>query len=591
MRKLRKIVTSMAVAGVAVMATPALAFSFGNEAAQVFAADESYTIEEGENISLNATLTTSDYVYYFNTSDTQASVIDVVNRDDTSGNYFLYMSLAVGPVGTHELVIKDANGNTVKTVEISVTAKPSDSISESDTGSSSESVTESEDKQEVSYESRIIEEGDSFEVSANLVTYGYSYHFEDIVSYESLSETISPTDDVGSSATLDMTIRVDTPGSHKLIIENEKGEIAKEVDILVTPVSSASDEDAEDQDTVAESGDTEDSGEDTGEAQDETDTPTDDTPQEEPELVVFLPITNGKLSGTTKSGAFTPGETLSLKAECDKGYVLRRWVVRTLDGRDITDDLNLTDDATFTIPDYPIRIAAELEYNLIHEIELLDVTETLEVGKPITFSGHVADNTDTRFFLLAEIWMNELDTKGVTNSDDINKELAKSGNEILSVVEAGEKYNYAVMFMTTEGYEFADDVKLIYKGKEYSPTTEDLGIEGNETVAFTGFLSFGEQTNKPATTTTTKTVTSTETKRETVTQYVYNTYTYTTYQYVTRVVNAGAAGTATQTVRRQTLAPATGDKNTAGIWIAMAIAAGGGIVSGILVGRKRKRNR
>ena len=144
------------------------------------------------------------------------------------------------------------------------------------------------------------------------------------------------------------------------------------------------------------------------------------------------------------------------------------------------------------------------------------------------------------------------------------------------------------MFMTTEGYEFADDVKLIYNGNEYAPTNdlEELEGIGKETVVFNGFLSFGEQTNPKETKTTTKTVTKQETKTEIVTQYVYNTYTYTTYQYVTRVASGTVNG---KTIR--TMATATGDTNYTAVWIALAIAAGGGVVSGILVGRRRKRNK
>ena len=227
-------------------------------------------------------------------------------------------------------------------------------------------------------------------------------------------------------------------------------------------------------------------------------------------------------------------------------------------------------------------VSAEFEYYLIHEVELLDVTEVLEPGKPVKFTGHVKDNTDHRFFLLAEIWINEYDTKGITNSDDINKTIRDKGISLLETVDAGDKYNYSVMFMTTEGYEFADDIKLIYKGKEYKPT-KDIEIEGKETVAFNGFLSFGEQKNPKEKQKKTNTVTREETKTEYVTQYVYKTYTYTTYKYITRTVPAGGT--------KRVTAAFSGDTNNVGIWIALAIAAGGGVVSGILVGRKRKKRK
>ena len=444
-------------------------------------------------------------------------------------------------------------------------------------------------------ESITVEEGDAFEISARLTTTGYNVHPEDeSVDFDVLKQEVYDGETEGGYVLRIMCV-INTPGDHELIVEDESGEIVKKVSVNVTPFNSDGDteengknidDDTDEQDdTVGKEGsdDTENNhGDDSGAQGKYENTETD------AELVGFIPVTGGELSGTTESGIFQPGEVIKLKAVPEKGYVLQSWVVRNMDGRVITDEMNISEDGTFILPDYPIRISADFVYNLIHEIELLDVTEQLEAGNPVAFTGRVKDNTDPRFFLLAEIWINEYDSKGITSSKDINDTIQKGGVTLLDTVTAGDKYNYAVMFMTTEGYEFADDVKLIYNGNEYAPTTdlEELEGIGKETVVFNGFLSFGEQTNPKETKTTTKTVTKQETKTEIVTQYVYNTYTYTTYQYVTRVASGTVNG---KTIR--TMATATGDTNYTAVWIALAIAAGGGVVSGILVGRRRKRNK
>ena len=436
-----------------------------------------------------------------------------------------------------------------------------------------------------------VEIGDAFEINADLTTEGYNVRMGDSnAEMDILSQEVYPGESDGTYV-LYVTAVINTAGTQELIIENENGDIVKSVSVNVTEPS--------DEPDPSDEGSTEGEGSATGDTDAQgditVDDGTEDSAPEEPEYLVFVPISNGKVTGKTESGEFTPGEKITLSAEADKGYVFRGWTVRNLDGRDVTKDLNISADNTFILPDYPIRISAQLEYNLIHEIELLDVTEKLEAGavkydeagKPVIFTGHVKDNTDPRFFLLAEIWINEYDTKGITNSKNTNETLQKEGVTILDAIDPGDKYNYSVMFMTTEGYEFADDIKLLYNGKEYKPTKDEV-TDGKETVTFSGFLSSGVQTNPPETKTTTKTVTRQETKKDTVTEYVTNTYTYTTYQYVTRVV---PAGTASGNVIKSVAAPATGDSNNVGVWIALAIAAGGGVVSGILVGRRRKRNK
>ena len=449
-------------------------------------------------------------------------------------------------------------------------------------------------------------EGEAFEISAEIPSAVHNVRFvEEDADFQILSDDANTSED-GASYTAYIMVVINNPGTYTLLIEDESGAAAKSVSVNVAPAetdtadgSGATEEASNTEQGTEGSGETGSEGADAvsdgGEAANQTEE--NGSVQNEPEYIAFLPISNGKISGTTESGEFKPGERITLTLEPNKGYVLSSWRIMSLDGRNVTNDLNIENNS-FILPDYPIRISAELNYNLVHEIELLDVTETLkpgaitfdENGKATIFTGHVKDNTDSRFFLLAEIWINEYDTKGITSYKSTNDYLVKEkGVTLLETVDAGDKYNYTVMFMTTEGYEFADDVKLLYNGKEYKPADVE-GVDGKTTVAFAGFLSSGEQTNPRETKKTTKTVTREETRKETVTQYVTNTYTYTTYQYVTRVIPAQSVAAA-GTVRKSVAAAATGDTNNTAVWIALAIAAGGGVVSGILVGRRRKRNR
>ena len=448
-------------------------------------------------------------------------------------------------------------------------------------------------------------EGESFEISAEIPSAVHNVRFvEEGFDYQILSDDANPSED-GASFTANIMVVINNPGKYTLVIEDESGATAKSISVNVTPAET---DPADDGGTTEEAQNTEQGTEGSGETGSEgTDviseggeaanqTEENGSVQNEPEYIAFLPISNGKISGTTESGEFKPGERITLTLEPNKGYVLSNWRIMSLDGRNVTKDLNIENNS-FVLPDYPIRISAELNYNLVHEIELLDVTETLkpgaltfdDKGKPTIFTGHVKDNTDSRFFLLAEVWVNEYDTKGIASYKSTNDALKANGLTVLDAIDAGDKYNYTVMFMTTEGYEFAEDVKLLYNGKEYKPADVE-NVDGKMTVAFAGFLSSGEQTNPRETKKTTKTVTREETRKETVTQYVTNTYTYTTYQYVTRVVPAQSVAAA-GTVRKSVAAAATGDTNNTAVWIALAIAAGGGVVSGILVGRRRKRNR
>ena len=431
-------------------------------------------------------------------------------------------------------------------------------------------------------------EGEAFEISAEIPSAVHNVRFvEEDADFQILSDDAYTSED-GASYTAYIMVVINNPGTYTLIIEDESGAAAKSVSVNVTPAET---DPADDGGTTEEAQNTEQGTEGSANQTEES-----GSAQNEPEYIAFLPISNGKISGTTESGEFKPGERITLTLEPNKGYVLSSWRVMSLDGRNVTKDLNLENNS-FVLPDYPIRISAELNYNLVHEIELLDVTETLkpgaltfdDKGKPTIFTGHVKDNTDSRFFLLAEVWVNEYDTKGIASYKSTNDALKANGVTVLDAIDAGDKYNYTVMFMTTEGYEFAEDVKLLYNGKEYKPADVE-NVDGKMTVAFAGFLSSGEQTNPRETKKTTKTVTREETRKETVTQYVTNTYTYTTYQYVTRVVPAQSVAAA-GTVRKSVAAAATGDTNNTAVWIALAIAAGGGVVSGILVGRRRKRNR
>ncbi len=431
-------------------------------------------------------------------------------------------------------------------------------------------------------------EGEAFEISAEIPSAVHNVRFvEEDADFQILSDDAYTSED-GASYTAYFMVVINNPGTYTLIIEDESGAAAKSVSVNVTPAET---DPADDSATTEEAQNTEQGTEGSANQTEES-----GSAQNEPEYIAFLPISNGKISGTTESGEFKPGERITLTLEPNKGYVLSSWRVMSLDGRNVTNDLNIENNS-FILPDYPIRISAELNYNLVHEIELLDVTETLkpgaltfdDKGKPTIFTGHVKDNTDSRFFLLAEVWVNEYDTKGIASYKSTNDALKANGVTVLDAIDAGDKYNYTVMFMTTEGYEFAEDVKLLYNGKEYKPADVE-NVDGKMTVAFAGFLSSGEQTNPRETKKTTKTVTREETRKETVTQYVTNTYTYTTYQYVTRVVPAQSVAAA-GTVRKSVAAAATGDTNNTAVWIALAIAAGGGVVSGILVGRRRKRNR
>ena len=443
-----------------------------------------------------------------------------------------------------------------------------------------------------------VAKGDSFDVKTPVTTDDCRVRLSDAdTELLILSQYVER--DESDNMTLYLTAVIDIPGQYDLIVEDGEGGYISSVSVNVTTVDDGND--GEENPGSGNDGDgsgntdvnTDDSnGDNSGEKSEIP--PNDQNDQNvsdnEAALVDFLPVSGGEIGGTTPSGEFKPGETMTLKATPNKGNVLRSWTIRAYeDGRDVTSELGLTEEGTFVIPDYPIRISATFEYNLIHEIELLDVTEKPAVGKafsydekgkPSAFTGHVSDDTDTRFFLLAEVWTNEYDTKGVTSSKDINNTMQDNGTAILNSFDEGDKYNYSVMFMTTEGYEFAEDVKLKYNGKEYTPE-KSVSETGGTRVTFSGFLSFGTQTNEKETETSTKTVTKEEMQTKTITQYIYNTYTYTTYQYVTRTMGG----------QTKVKAAFTGDTNNTAVWIALAIAAGGGVVSGILVGRRRKRNK
>lgn len=439
-------------------------------------------------------------------------------------------------------------------------------------------------------------EGDAFEINASVPTALYNIYVKDGTAEMAVLSEQMEEDSLANSFSLYMLAVINVPGEHEIIVEDGNGTVVKTISVNVDTASSDIPPGGGDGNNGEQgdqgNGSDEDSG---GNSGGEDNSGDQNNPQAMPamDMVGFIPAHGGRISGTTPGGEFKPGEILTLKAEADKGYIHIGWVIRNMLGQDITKDLRITEDNTLVIPDYPIRISATFAENLIHEVELLDVNEKLTVGKPVIFTGHVKDNTDPRFFLLFESWINEYDTKGITSSRDTNEALKKEGLSLLDSVDAGDKYNYSVRFGATKGYVFADDVKLIYNGKEYKPAevVKSSDGDGNEIVEFSGFLSFGKQTNPKDTKTSTKTVTRKETKSENVTQYVYKTYSYTTYKYVTRTVTTPVTYKMVGGQMVRVMAAKTGDSNNAAVWIALAIAAGGGVVSGILVGRRRKRNK
>ena len=446
-----------------------------------------------------------------------------------------------------------------------------------------------------------VNEGDAFEISAVLSTDTYNIYVKGQTSEMEILGEESDEDGSGSDYNLNLMVLLNALGEHEIVIEDGNGVAVKTLSVTVTSSENEDHKDEDGEGSNEDEGDQQNDSEDnpgndhennTGEAGENDNSG--EKAGSQSDQVAFVNVFNtdgGNITIVGNKDEYKPGDKITLKVEEYKGYAFNGFKIVDLDGQDVTKDIGINEDNSFVLPDYPIRITGSFIYKLIHEIELLDVTEELEIGKPVAFTGHVKDKTDSRFFLLAEIWINEYDTKGITSSKDTNASIKKEGVNLLDVVDQGDKYNYSVMFMTTEGYEFADDVKLIYKGKEYKPTYElkDIDTIGKETVAFTGFLSFGNQINPKETKTITKKTTKQENRIESFTEYVYKTYTYTTYEYVTRTVNDNLTYKNYDVGTLRTIAASTGDTNNTAVWIALAVAAGGGVVSGILVGRRRKR--
>ena len=257
------------------------------------------------------------------------------------------------------------------------------------------------------------------------------------------------------------------------------------------------------------------------------------------------------------------------------------------------------------MPGYNVYVTAEFGYTRIDSIEMVDATTEFEVGDKFVFTGKVADPTDSRYFILAEAWTDVNNLKGVFNSETLNKLRQDEGYEIISEVEDGEQYNYSVIFMANDGYTFADDIVLKYNDMEIYPDDPDEfpGLyekygEG-KILSFSGFVSFGEHIRESGEDPDVIYYEDVETYTDTVTTYKDKNVEYTTYEYVpvsrpggsVRYADTIPGSTRYVTYTTYSKVPATGDRNLTWAWVAIAIAGASGVVSGIAVAKRRKRNK
>ncbi len=432
--------------------------------------------------------------------------------------------------------------------------------------------------------------GEAFDISVGNPTDSASY---EIIPRVDCTEFRNATEVDGDTYRTDIMLSIDDTGDYTIVIKNGSGDVIERVNVHVAKADGPGDEGQEGDDQNAD--DTSGEGDETG----EDDVPVEGADIEEEkrvELIILDPV--GGIIGTTygPNNVLVPvGDTVQLNPVPDQGWSFKGWSFRNKSGEDITDQIDIDEFGIFAMPDYSISVTAEFSYTTIDTVEVVDATTAFNVGDKIVFTGNLADRTDPRYFILAEVWESS-DGSGITNSEKINENLEGKGFKIDDEVHDNARYSYSLIFMTNDGYTFSEDVKLLFNGQEIEPDEggNAFGEGGEGVLSFSDILSFGEAPEEDMNKHHKEDVEDTtgdegKTVEKTVTTYDYETVSYTTYEYVTVVRPA----TTTRKVYRYvtTKAPATGDVNHTAVWIALGIAGASGLISGIAVAKRRKRDK
>ena len=416
--------------------------------------------------------------------------------------------------------------------------------------------------------------GDSFTIEVPNTTDSATYKVSPSVEVEELkNETVED----GDGFLTTIVLAVETPGQYTIDVHDGNGALIESCNLFVA-----------DEEDIA------DGQEDGG-----------DTEGEEIYRVIKMDPVGGsiQMAGAGEFGNAPAGAGMRITYEADDGWEFRRWVIRDLNGVDVTDKMGINDKGEFLMPDYSITITAVFEYTKIESVEIVGATTDFEVGDKFVFTGKVVDETDPRYFILAEIWTTYDDSKGLTSSEKINKNLEERYFELIDTVEKDEAYLYSVIIMANDGYIFSDDVTLTMGDLELTPDElgNAFGVEGDQVLSFSGIITLGEPVIDDGSDEIQTVVEGVEpgkiTKDSTKIIYKKKEVPYTTYEYVTvmkpsqpsmrmvrRYVSAGGT-------LMKTRAAATGDASNTAVWIALAIAGASGLVSGIAVAKRRKRGR
>lgn len=410
--------------------------------------------------------------------------------------------------------------------------------------------------------------GEAFDISVGNPTDSASYEIIPRVDY---TEFRNATEVDGDTYITDIMLSIDDTGDYTIEIKNGSGDVIERVNVHVAEADGPGDEGQE------------------------GDVPVEDA-DKRVELIILDPV--GGIIGTDygPNNVLVPvGDTVQLNPVPDQGWSFKGWSFRNKSGEDITDQIDIDEFGIFAMPDYSISVTAEFSYTTIDTVEVVDATTAFNVGDKIVFTGNLADRTDPRYFILAEVWESS-DGSGITNSEKINENLEGKGFKIDDEVHDNARYSYSLIFMTNDGYTFSEDVKLLFNGQEIEPDEggNAFGEGGEGVLSFSDILSFGEAPEEDMNKHHKEDVEDTtgdegETVEKTVTTYDYKTVSYTTNEYVTVVRPA----TTTRKVYRYvtTKAPATGDVNHTAVWIALGIAGASGLISGIAVAKRRKRDK
>ncbi len=432
----------------------------------------------------------------------------------------------------------------------------------------------------VAYEARAEQDismfsGDSFTIEVPNTTDSATYEVSPSVEVEELkNETVED----GDGFLTTIVLAVETPGQYTIDVHDGNGVLIETCNLFVS--------DGEDiADGQGDGGDTE---------------------GEEIYRVIKMDPVGGsiQIAGAGELGNAPAGADIQISYDADDGWEFRRWVIRDLNGVDVTDKMGINDNGDFLMPDYSITVTAVFEYNIIDSVEIVDATTDFEIGDKFVFTGKDVDETDPRYFILAEIWTTYDDSKGLTSSEKINKNLEERHFELIDTVEKDEAYLYSVIIMANDGYIFSDDVTLTMGDLELTPDEQGnaFGVEGDQVLSFSGIFTLGEPviddgSEEIQTEVEYEEKAGNNTNLSNKTIYENREVPYTTYEYVTvmkpsqpsmrmvrRYVGAGGA-------LMKTRAAAAGDASNTAVWIALAIAGASGLVSGIAVAKRRKRGR